>query len=127
VHQRLGSTVSALTSISQSLSTLGSTQSRLKPEHLASDVGTEVRRALKPLLDQLLESIRELAHSIDTQRHPAPSPHAETDTMLDRLMSRLDGGLLAAKNKSNSGLEKTGGRWRIPGFNRGAHHKAGVE
>jgi hypothetical protein len=127
VHQRLGSTVSALTSISQSLATLGSTQGRLKPEHLAPDVGTEVRRALKPLLDPLLESIRELTHSIDKQCRTAPFPQAETDTMLDRLMSCLDGGLLAAKNKSISGLEKTGGRWRIPGFNRGAHHKAGVE
>jgi hypothetical protein len=127
VHQRLGATVSALTSISQSLATLGSTQGRLKPEHLAPDVGTEVRRALKPLLDPLLESIRELTHSIDKQCRTAPFPQAETDTMLDRLMSRLDGGLLAAKNKSISGLEKTGGRWRIPGFNRGAHHKAGVE
>lgn len=127
VHQRLGSTVSALTSISQSLATLGGTQGRLNPEHLASDIGVEVRRALKPVMDSLLESIRELTHSIDKQRHPAPFSHAETDKMLDRLMSRLDGARLAAESKSNSGQEKTGSRWRLPGFNRGAHPKAGVE
>ncbi len=127
VHHRLGSTVSALTSISQSLATLGNTQSQLKPERLAADIGIEVRRALTPLLDPLLESIRDLTHSIDTQHHPAPPSHAETDKMLDRLMNRLDDGHLVAGNTSVSGTGKTGGGWRIPGFARGAHHKAGVE
>ncbi|MBH0182714.1 MAG: hypothetical protein HP490_13835 [Nitrospira sp.] len=127
VHHRLGSTVSALTSISQSLATLGNAQNQLKPEHLASTIGIEVKRALQPLLDPLLESIRDLSHSIDKQRRPAPVSHAETDTMLDRLMSRLDDGQLVGGNTSASGTGKTGGRWRIPGFTRGAHHKAGVE
>jgi hypothetical protein len=127
VHQRLGSTVSALTSISQSLATLGSTQGRLKQEQLASDVGAEVRRALKPLMDPLLESIRELTHSIGQQRHPAPFSQAERDTMLDRLMRRLDGGHLVAESRADSGPGKTGGRWRIPGFNREAQHKRGIE
>jgi hypothetical protein len=127
VHQRLGSTVSALTSISQSLATLGSTQGRLKPEHLAADIGIEVRQALKPLMDPLLESLRELTHSIDQHRHPAPFSQTETDKMLDRLMRRLEGGHHAAESPSDPGPEKSGGRWRIPGFNRGAHHKAGVE
>lgn len=127
VHHRLGSTVSALTSISQSLATLGKTQSQVKPEHLAADIGIEVRRALKPLLDPLLESIRDLTHSIDKQHHPAPPSHAETDKMLDRLMSRLDDGHLVVGNTSASGTGKTGSRWRIPGFTRGAHDKAGVE
>jgi hypothetical protein len=127
VHQRLGSAVSALTSISQSLTTASSAQSQLKSEHLATDIGLEVRRALKPLIDPLLESIRELAHSIDTQRHPLPLSPTETDTMLDRLMSRLDGGHLVPNSQSDSGPGKTGGRWRLPGFSRGAHHKGGVE
>jgi len=127
MHQRLGPIASALTSASQSLAALGGTQGRLQPEQLASEIGTEVRRALKPLLDPLLESIRDLTHSIDSQHHPAAFSHAETDKMLDRLMSRLDGGRLAANRQPESGLEKTGGRWRIPGFNRGGHHKAGIE
>jgi hypothetical protein len=127
VHQRLSSTVSALTSISQSLATLGSAQSRLKQEHLASDIGVEVRRALKPLLDPLLESIRDLTHSIDKQHHPAPLSPAETDKMLDRLMGRLDDGQLVAANKPASGQGKAGSRWRIPGFNREAPRKVGVE
>lgn len=127
MHQRLSSMVSALTSISQSLATLGSTQGRLKPEHLASDIGAEVRRALKPLMDPLLESIRELTHSIDQQRHPAPLSPVETDKMLDRLMRRLDGDHHVAESQPDPSPGKTGGRWRIPGFNRGAHHKARVE
>lgn len=127
VHQRLGSTVTALTAIAQSLATPGGAQGRLKPEHLAADIGLEVRRALKPLLDPLLESVRELAHSIDRQRQPAPLSHAETDAMFDRLMRRLDGGHLAAEHRSDSGQGKTTGRWKLPIFNRGAHHKAGVE
>lgn len=127
MHQRLGPIASALTSASQSLATLGGTQGRLQPEQLASEIGAEVRRALKPSLDSLLESIRELAHSIDNQRHPPSYSHAQTDTMLDRLMSRLDASRLGADSLSGSAQEKTGGRWRIPGFNRGTHHKAGVE
>ncbi|MBH0184978.1 MAG: hypothetical protein HP477_06060 [Nitrospira sp.] len=127
VHHRLGSTVSALTSISQSLTTLGHTQSQLKPEHLAADIGIEVKRALTPLLNPLLESIRDLTHSIDKQRRPAPLSHADTDKMLDRLMDRLDDGQLVAGTASASGTGKTGGRWRLPGFTRGAQHKAGVE
>lgn len=127
VHQRLGSTVSALTSISQSLATLGSAQDRVKQEHLASDIGVEVRQALKPLLDPLLESIRDLTHSIDTQRRPAPPSHVETDKVLDRLMSRLNAGQLIAGDKPASGPGKTGGRWKIPGFNRETPQKVGVE
>ena len=127
MHQRLGSTVTALTAIAQSLATLGGAQGRLKPEHLAADIGIEVRRALKPLLEPLLESVQALTHSIDQQRQPAPFSHAETDAMLDRLMRRLDGGHLAAKNRPDSGQGKTTGRWKLPVFNRGAHHKAGVE
>jgi len=79
------------------------------------------------LLDPLLESIRDLTHSIDKQHHPAPPSHSETDKMLDRLMNRLDDGHLVVGNTSASGTGKTGGRWRIPGFTRGAHHKAGVK
>lgn len=127
VHQRLGHMVSTLTSISQSLATLGRTQEQLKPEHLASEIGAEVRRALKPSLDSLLESIRELTHSIGAPRRPAPFSHAKTDTMLDRLMHRLDSGQLVAEHALESGRGKTSGRWRIPGLNRESHRKTGVE
>ena len=127
VHQRLGPIVSALTSVSQSLSILGRTQGRLQPEQLASDIGAEVRQALQPSLDSLLESIRELTHSIDAQRHPPVFSHAETDKLLDRLMSRLDGSRLAAERQPDSGLREASGKWRIPGFNRGTHNKTGVE
>ncbi len=127
LHQRLGSMVSTLTSISQSLATMGHTQGHLNSEHLASEIGAEVRRALKPLLAPLLESIRELSRSIDTQRHPAPLSHAELEKLLDRLMSGLDNNHLVTETPSDTGLKKTGGRWRIPGFTRGVHHKAGTE
>lgn len=127
VHHRLGETVSALTSVSQSLTTLGSTQGQLKQEHLASDIGAEVRRALKPLLDPLLESIRDLGHSIDTHGRPAPFNHAEIEKMLDQLMDRLNDDPLAVGRTSVSWPGKTGNGWRIPGFKRGAHNKAGGE
>lgn len=127
VHQRLGTTVSALTSISQSLATMGSTQSRLKPEQLAVEIGIEVRQALKPLLEPLLDSVRDLAHSIETYRHPAPPSPAETGKMLDRLMRRLDHSQLVAQGHSDAAVEKTGSRWKLPGFNREAQHKTGVE
>lgn len=123
VHQRLGTTVSALTSISQALATRSSTEGRMTPEQLASEIGVEVRGALKPLMDPLLESIRGLTRSIDQQCHPAPFSHAETDRLLDRLMSRLDGGRPVAERQSDSGPGKTGSRWRLPGFDRGAHYK----
>ncbi|MBM4127527.1 MAG: hypothetical protein FJ247_09300 [Nitrospira sp.] len=127
VHQRLGATVSALTSITQSLSTLGSAQGRVKPEQLASEIGNEVRQALKPLLEPLLDSMRDLARSIDTHRIPAPSSHTETDRILDRLIRRLDDSQLVTQRRSDSAVEKPGSRWKLPGFNRGAHTKTEVE
>jgi hypothetical protein len=127
VHHRLGATVSALTSVSQSLAALGSKQSQLKQENLASDIGAEVRRALKPLLDPLLESIRDLSSSIDKQRHRPPLSHAETDGILDQLMGHLDDARLVVGRKPVSRTEETGSGWRIPGFKRGASNKAGSE
>jgi hypothetical protein len=124
IHHRLGATVSALTSASQSLEKLGISQGQLKQEQLASEIGAEVRRALKPLLDPLLESIRDLSHSIDTHRQPAQVSHAETDKMIDQLMSRLTNDPVAIETKSDFRPGKTGSGWRIPGFKRGAPNKA---
>lgn len=127
VHHRLGATVSALTSVSQSLATLGSKHGQVKQEQLASDIGAEVRKALKPLLDPLLESIRDLNHSIDKQHHPAQLSPAETDGMLDQLMDRLADDHLVVGRKTVSRPGKTGSGWRFPGFKRGAPNKAGGE
>jgi hypothetical protein len=127
VHHRLGATVSALTSVSQSLTTLGNTQGQLKQEQLASDIGVEVRKALKPLLDPMLESIRDLNRSIDKHSRPTPLSHAETDKMLDQLMERLNDDHLAVGKISASWPGKTGHGWTIPGFKRVAQNKAGSE
>lgn len=127
VHHRLGAAVSTLTSVSQSLATLSSNHSPLKQEQLASDIGAEVRKALKPLLAPLLESIRELSHSIDKQRQPAQISPTEMDGMLDRLMGRLNDDRPAVGKHPGSRPGKTGGGWNILGFKRGASHKAGGE
>jgi hypothetical protein len=124
IHHRLGAIVSALTSASQSLEKLGSSQGELKQEHLASEIGAEVRRALKPLMDPLLESIRDLSHSIDTHRQPAQVSHAETDKMIDQLMSRLTNDPIAIETKADFRPGQTGSGWRIPGFKRRAPNKA---
>lgn len=89
VQQRLGSTVTALTTVSQSLAALSTKQPETKHEELASEIGKEVHRALRPLLDPLLAAIGDLRHSIEKQQAPVPLSHAEMESMFDRLRDHL--------------------------------------
>lgn len=92
VHQRLGAAVSALTAVSQSLTSRGRGDSLIRNEHLAADIGKEVQKAVVPLLDPLLAAIQDLSDSIEKQRAPAQLCPTELDKMFDRLRKRLDDG-----------------------------------
>ncbi len=82
VQQRLGATVTALTTASQSLATLTSAQSRVKLEDLAKDIGSEVQKTLRPVLDSLLEALQSLNRTLDGRTLSSRLSQTELETML---------------------------------------------
>lgn len=87
VQQRLGSTVAALTSASQALTALHSKQSPMKLDDLPGEIGHEVQRALKPMMNPLLEAIHDLNRSMKEQRSPVRLSPSEIETMFQELRS----------------------------------------
>lgn len=124
VQQRLGSTVAALTTVSQSLAALSTKQSQIRQDELAADFGKEVQRALRPLLDPLLAAIRDLSHSVEKQRPPLPLSHSEMDSMFDRLKNHLDGEhpLATTTAAHRPGQARAG--WKLPRLRRGRTDEA---
>jgi len=127
VHQRLGSTVAALTTVSQSLAALGTRNGLSKQEELASDIGKEVRKALRPVLDPLLEAIRDLSRSIEKQRVPVQLSHSEMDRMFDQLRDHLDSDRLGVGTPTAPQQGTVGGGWNSPGLKRGLPGTAKAE
>lgn len=127
VHQRLGSAVAALTTVSQSLAALGSKNSPPKQEELASDIGKEVQKALRPLFDPLLEAIRDLNHSVEKQRLPMQLSQSEMDRMFDHLKDHLDNQppLATTSDVRQPGHTRAG--WKLPRFRRSMADEAGAE
>ncbi len=87
VQQRLGSTVDALNSASQSLRALNSKHSPTKVDDFPGAIGHEVQRALRPLMNPLLEAIHDLNRSIKEQGSPVQLSQSEIETMLHELKS----------------------------------------
>lgn len=87
--QQLQSTVAALTTVSESLAALKTTHP-LPPRDaaLAADIGHEMQRALRPLLDPLLVVITDLSHSVN---RPVRLSDAERDSLFDRLREQRGG------------------------------------
>ena len=85
VQQRLGSTVAALNAASQALTALHSKHSPTKVDDLPGEIGHEVQRALRPLMNPLLEAIHDLNRSIKEQCSPVQLSQSEIETMLHEL------------------------------------------
>lgn len=110
VQQRLGATVAALTSASQSLASLDSSHSLFKREELAKDIGREVQRALEPIGDSLLEVLHALHRMIEERRTPVQLSHAEVEILLRSLKSHQ--GVNAQPGDSHRAIETDGARKR---------------
>lgn len=91
VQQRLGATVTALTTASQSLAALTSTQSRVKLEDLAKDIGSEVQKTLRPVLDSLVETLQSLNRSLEGRHLSARLSQSELEAMLTEFKHQQDG------------------------------------
>lgn len=89
VQERLGSTVAALNSASQALTALNSKHSLMKLDDLPGEIGHEVHRALRPLLNPLLEAIRDLNRSIKEQRPSVELSPSEIETMFQKLRNNV--------------------------------------
>jgi hypothetical protein len=87
VQQRLGSTVTALTSASQALTALSSKQSPMKLDDLPEEIGREVQRALRPMMNPLLEAICDLNRSIKKRGTPVQLSQSEIETIFQELRS----------------------------------------
>src|SRR6185437_11346718 len=87
VQQRLGSTVAALNSASQALTALNSKHSPMKLDDLPGMIGHEVQRALKPLMNPLLEAIHDLHRSIKERCSSVQLSQSEIETMFQELRS----------------------------------------
>ena len=87
VQQRLGSTVAALNSASQALTALHSNHAPMKLDDLPREIGHEVQRALRPMMNPLLEAIQDLNRSIKEQRSPVQLSQSEIETMFQELRS----------------------------------------
>ena len=59
-----------------------------RDEALAADIGHEMQRALRPLLDPLLVVIRDLGHSVN---RPVRLSDAERDSLFERLREHRGG------------------------------------
>lgn len=91
VQQRLGTTVTALTTASQSLAAMTAAQSRVKPEELAKDIGNEVQKTLKPVLDALVDTLQSLNRSLDGRHLSVRLSQAELEAMLHEIKHQQDG------------------------------------
>ncbi len=87
VQQRLGSTVAALNSASQALTALHAKHSPMKFDDLPGEIGHEIQRALRPIVNPLLEAIRDLNHSMKTHSSPVQLSQSEIETMFQELRS----------------------------------------
>jgi hypothetical protein len=125
VQQRLGTTVAALTTVSQSLAALAAKHSQTRHDELAVDIGKEVQKALRPLLDPLLATIRDLSHSVEKQRQPVQLSPSEMDSMFDQFRNHLDDQHLLATTTADRQPEQTRAGWKLPRLRRSGTDDAG--
>jgi hypothetical protein len=89
IQQRLSSTVAALTSATQALTTLSSNQSPMKLDDLPGEIAHEVQCALRPIMKPLLETIQDLTRSINNESPSVHLSHAEIETVFHGLKSHM--------------------------------------
>ena len=87
VQQRLGSTVAALNSAAEALTALQSKHAPMKLDDLPGEIGHEVQRALRPMMNPLLEAIQDLNRSMKEQSSSVQLSQGEIETMLQGLRS----------------------------------------
>lgn len=111
VQQRLGSTVEALNSASQALTSLNSKHSPMKLDDLPAEVGHEVQRALRPLMNPLLEAIHDLNRSIKEQGSPVRLSQSEIEAMFQELRSNTTTTAEHAHPKNNDSVQGKSSRF----------------
>ena len=87
MQQRLGSTVAALNSASQALTELNLKHSPMKLNDLPGEIGHEVQRALRSMMNPLLEAIHDLTRVMKEQYSPVQLSQSEIESMFRQLRS----------------------------------------
>lgn len=124
VQQQLQSTVAALTTVSQSLAALKTTHPLApRDEALAADIGHEMQRALRPLLDPLLVVIRDLSHSVN---RPVQLSDAERDSLFDRLREHRGGERPVATAAGAGPPQGSSAGWKLSRWRTGPRDEGGT-
>ena len=103
VQQRLGSTVAALNSASQALTALNAKHAPIKLDDLPGEIGQEIQRALRPMMNPLLDAIRDLNRSMKEQRSPVRLSQSEIETMFQELRSNTSSATQAMSPTKKAG------------------------
>ncbi len=87
LQQRLSPTVTALTSAAQALTALTSKQSPVKLDDLPREIAHEVQRAMRPIMNPLLEAVQDLTRVINSQSSSVRLSQPEIEAMFQELRS----------------------------------------
>jgi hypothetical protein len=77
--------VATMTSVTQALTALKSTQSGTKVDDLPGEMAYEIQRALRPIMKPVLEAVQELTRSINSQSTSVHLSQAEIENMFHEL------------------------------------------
>ncbi|MDH4083333.1 MAG: hypothetical protein OEV99_05640 [Nitrospira sp.] len=87
LQQRLSSTMAALTSATQALIAQNSKQPSMKYDDLPREIAHEVQRALRPIMNPLLEAVQDLTRAINSQSSSVQLSQPEIEAMFQELRS----------------------------------------
>lgn len=85
VQQRLGSTVAALNSAAEAITALQSNHAPMKFDDLPAEIGHEVQRALRPIMNPILDAIQDLNRSMKEHASPVRLSQAEIEAIFQDL------------------------------------------
>ncbi len=85
VHHRLGTAVTALTKVSESLTALSATQRASTVDDLPGEIGHEVQQALKRVVQPLVDAIQDLNRTVKGHEGPVQLSKSEIETIFHEL------------------------------------------
>ncbi|MBS0151534.1 MAG: hypothetical protein JSR31_11385 [Nitrospira sp.] len=85
VHHQLGTTVAALTKVSESLTAMSATQRGSMVDDLPREIGHEVHKALKRVVQPLADAIQDLNRTMKGQAIPVQLSKSEMETIFQKL------------------------------------------
>ncbi|BCA56991.1 hypothetical protein W02_41310 [Nitrospira sp. KM1] len=127
LSQRLGSTVSALTSVSETLAGLHIKPEPVNHDELARSIGTAIHKELTSALAPLHEAIKGLSHSLDTIRNANALSAPDMENFIDQIKERADETPPQAKIDESRAQVFDRLSWILPHSRTRTTHEAEIE